>query len=894
MAKFKYFKQLIKFSGKNIILFTLTCLLTITPSTFAKQVEKSPFLNKTQIIQSPATNPEQLLEQGEILYQKGDLKSAIAVLQQALNIYQETNNNLGQAAALTNLSLVYQQLGAGKEANAAIQDSLKLLGWDSQTQTLNVNSPKSELLKILARTLDIQAGLLLKQGKPDNSWQLSEQSEQIWQKLGNNFGIIRSRINQAQALRVSGYYRRSLSILEQISKNLEAQPPSPVKVVALRSLGNTHQQLGDLRKSEIFLQESLRIATKLKLTQEIALTEFSLGNTARSLSRNNKNKLIEAINHYQNAAKFASNSLTKVQAQINQFNLLIDNKNEQALTEAKKLIPIIQSQLGNLPVNQSSIYAKINFARTLIDSQSENNIENQIGNKQDIVQILVKSVKQARSIGNERAESYALGSLGKLYEINKRFPDARKLTTDALVLAQRNQASDTAYLWEWQLGRLFKAEGNITAAVSSYDSAVIILNSLRTDLAAVNREAQFNFRDRIEPIYRESVELLLQEKGQAKPDLDKVRKRIEALQLAELDNYFREACLNNEFVALDEVVDEDNPETAIFYPIILDNKLEIILKLPGEKLIRKNSKINSQELEELIKQIQNNIVRPDRVKKFETASLRLYQLLIQPIASELKNSPVKTLVFIPDGSLRNIPMAALYDGKEYLMQKYAIAISPGLQLFTPKALTRQQLNALAGGLSEIPENEKNNFAPLPNVEQELESILKSGVSGTKLYNDQFTEDSLEQNINNQPFQVVHFATHGQFSSNPEETFILANDKRIKVAELDSLLESREQKRTEPIELLVLSACQTATGDKRAALGLAGVALSAGARSTLASLWSIGDDSTAYFINEFYTELMKGEQTTAEALRKAQSKLLSNPEYNRPMFWAPYVLVGNWL
>ncbi len=108
-----------------------------------------------------------------------------------------------------------------------------------------------------------------------------------------------------------------------------------------------------------------------------------------------------------------------------------------------------------------------------------------------------------------------------------------------------------------------------------------------------------------------------------------------------------------------------------------------------------------------------------------------------------------------------------------------------------------------------------------------------------------------------------------------------------------MLKSREQKRTQPIELLVLSACETASGDNRAALGLAGVALSAGARSTLASLWQIGDNSTASFIDEFYRQLMTGK-TTAEALREAQVKMLATPEYSLPMYWAPYVLVGNWL
>ncbi|MEH2202729.1 MAG: CHAT domain-containing protein [Nostoc sp.] len=874
MAKFQLPKRVIRFAITPVVLFTLAVFLTIIPSTFAKQIQtNSPNGFHIQTNKPPATTPQQLLEQGEALYQAGRFTEAVNVLQQALRIYQRESNNLAQAAALTNLSLVYQQLGSWKEADATIDNSLNLLGWDEINQKLNVNNPKSELLEILAQTLNIQGELQLADGQTDASVKTSQQAEQIWKKLDDNAGITRSRINQAQALRVAGFYRRSLDILNEVSQQLISQPDSPVKVTALRSLGNVLQQLGELESSQKNLQQSLEIAQRLQLPLEISLTEFSLGNTARSLSN-----IKSAIAHYENAAKIAPNPLAKVQALINQLSLLVEN---ERITEAKSLIPTIQSQFPNLPTNQAGIYARINFAQTLAT----------IGNKKDIAEILATSVQQAKIIGDERAQSYALGSLGEVYEQNQQLQEAKDLTQQALFMAQKIDASDIAYRFEWQLGRLLKAQGNIPAAISAYDTAVTTLQSLRSDLVAVNREVQFNFRDRIEPLYRQSVELILQEKGQGKPDLDKARQRIEALQLAELDNFFREACLSNQFVVLDKVVDRDNPNTAIFYPIILDNYLEIIIKLPSKPLMHKTSRVNRQQVEKVITKIRETIVEPDANQKFKAVSQQLYNWLIKPVETDLKNSKVNTLVFIPDGLLRNIPMSALYDGREYLVQKYSVVISPGLQLFTPKPLGQKKLNALAGGLSQPPKNEK--FAPLPNVKVELKLIQESGVSTTTLLDKNFTSTTLGKTINAQPFKVVHLATHGQFSSKAKDTFILAADGRINVSELDSLLKSREQKLTEPVELLVLSACETAAGDNRAALGLAGVALRAGARSTLASLWQIGDNSTALLIEEFYRQLVTGK-TTAEALRFAQLKLLEAPEYNRPMYWAPYVIVGNWL
>ncbi|MEH2319216.1 CHAT domain-containing protein [Nostoc sp.] len=874
MAKLQLPKRVIKFAVTPVVLFTLAVFLTIIPSTFAKQQKtNSPDGFHIQTNKPPAKIPQPLLEQGEALYKTGRFTEAVNVLQQAVRTYQRERNNLAQAAALTNLSLVYQQLGSWKEADATIDNSLNLLGWDERNQKLNVNNPKSELLEILAQTLNIQGELQIAQGQTNASVKTSQQAEQIWEKLGDNPEVTRSRVNQAQALRVAGFYRRSLDILNAVSRQLQAQPDSLIKVTALRSLGNVLQQLGELESSQKNLQQSLEIAQRLQLPLEISLTEFSLGNTARSLSN-----IKDAIAHYQNAAKIAPNPLTKVQALINQLSLLLEN---ERITEANSLIPTIQSQIPNLPTNQAGIYARINFAQTLT----------RIGNKKDIAEILANSIQQAKIIGDERAESYALGSLGEVYEQNQQLQEAQNLTQQALFMAQKNDASDIAYRLEWQLGRLLKAQGNIPAAISAYDAAVTTLQSLRSDLVAVNREVQFNFRDRIEPLYRQSVELILQEKGQGKPDLDKARQRMEALQVAELDNFFREACLSNQSVVLDKVVDRDNPNTAILYPIILDNHLEIIVKLPKQPLMHKTSKVNRQQVEQVITKIRETIVEPDAHQQFKAVSQQLYNWLIKPVETDLKNSKVNTLVFIPDGLLRNIPMSALYDGKEYLVQKYSVVISPGLQLFTPKPLAHKKLNVLAGGLSQPPKNEK--FAPLPNVKDELKFIQESGVSTTTLLDKNFKSTTLAKTINAQAFQIVHLATHGQFSSKAKDTFILAADGRINVSELDNLLKSREQKRTEPIELLVLSACETAAGDNRAALGLAGVALRAGARSTLASLWEIGDNSTALFINEFYHQLVQGK-TTAEALHFAQLKLLESPEYKRPMYWAPYVLVGNWL
>jgi CHAT domain-containing protein len=386
------------------------------------------------------------------------------------------------------------------------------------------------------------------------------------------------------------------------------------------------------------------------------------------------------------------------------------------------------------------------------------------------------------------------------------------------------------------------------------------------------------------------VDLLLQPHNGVEPSQDNIRQArntIEALQLAELNNFFRSACLEPK-QEIDAVVDLEDPTAAAIYATILSDRIEVILKLPQQPLRHYATFLPQEKVEQTLESLRRNIAEPDALRQAQNQSQQVYNWLIKPGAEAIAQSHIKTLVFVLDGLLRNIPMSALYDGHQYLIEQYAVALSPSLQLFDPKPLQSVQLNALALGLEEA----RHGFSRLTHVGNELAQI-QSEMQSQVLLNQQFTKQAFQTEIDAQPFSIVHLATHGQFSSNADETFVLAWDKTINVSELNNLLRSRERQQ-QPLELLVLSACETAAGDRRAVLGLAGVAIRAGARSTIASLWSVNDESTALLMNRFYQTLSDRDRGRAEALRQAQLALLKTPEYQLPIFWAPYVLIGNWL
>ncbi len=258
------------------------------------------------------------------------------------------------------------------------------------------------------------------------------------------------------------------------------------------------------------------------------------------------------------------------------------------------------------------------------------------------------------------------------------------------------------------------------------------------------------------------------------------------------------------------------------------------------------------------------IIRQER--GYLSHAQKLYKWLVEPIVPTLKAQKIDTLLFSLDSGLRSVPLAALYDGKQFLVENFSVGLTPSFNLTDTRYQSIKQSQLLAMGASQFaPETNLNN---LPAVPAELKSIVGKLWPGSEYLNDQFTLQNLRTARQRTPYGIIHLATHAQFSE--DDSFIqLWGQERLQMDQLRQLGWNDP-----PVELLVLSACQTAIGDEAAELGFAGLAVRAGVKSALGSLWPVSDEGTLAMMNEFYQQLARKEVTIkAEALRQAQIAML---------------------
>jgi CHAT domain-containing protein len=701
---------------------------------------------------------------------------------------------------------------------------------------------------------------------------------------------LQHQIEQAQVLGTLGKHQRAIDQSQGVLDALKHHPNPLLEAAAQGIIGNAHWALGNYQQALSSHQQSLRLApdqplyqatawgnianvwssqaSRHRYQQQVALAEGDTPEIRRLQA------LVQADQQAAQNAYLASiqasrnlGGMTEIQARLNFYRFLKTEKLAAPMDNRDRVLTLLQAT----PNSREKVFALINLATTLQEESST-------ADQELARSLLLQAVQLSGS--DQRALSFAQGALGHLSEINGDLETALRLTRQAQQAA--GAANDSLYQWFWQSGRILKAQKQPDAALLSYRQAIATLQTIRSDILVANKGFQFDLRDSVEPLYRETIDLLVPTVGESatQKQLQDALDTLELLKLTELQNFFGDDCAQ---VTRSTAQPQVPADTVVLYSVILDRRLVWILRSPTGQLQSISVAMGAQDLKAEVTDLRYALEDIALESYIERAN-QVYRHLIEPIRPTLEALSPKTLVFINDGVLRNVPMAALYDGQDFLVQKFAIANALSLTLTEHSKASAQPAKALIFGLTEA----RPPFNALPSVARETERV-QNIVGGQQWLDQAFTVASFTEKVRRSRSSILHLATHAKFGVDGNSTFLLAHDQRLTLDQIEVSLRDR----TSPVDLLTLSACQTAAGDNRAALGLAGAAVRAGVRSTLASLWFINDADTVPLIESFYTQLEQPERTKAEALQSAQTEMIANPLTRHPALWSSLVLIGDW-
>lgn len=677
---------------------------------------------------------------------------------------------------------------------------------------------------------------------------------------------------------VAGYAAQQAGRLGEAERMLSALAQRPgdaaVQAEALAALGGVQVRLGRLDAAVVSLDRSASMA---RAAGDAAVQALALINTGNLLAA--QSHWDGALASYERGIGLAwAAGLPELAARAAVNGAVLCRRGNVPRAVAARWLDVAMMAADALADGADKAFLLVSLGQGL-----------GMAERATAARLLERAATLASRVGDGRTASFAEGLRGRLAEAGGDRAAALRLTRRALFLAQSADAADSLYQWQAQLARLLAEAGQTEAAIGAYQDAIATLKSIRADMPVVDPLSGAPvFRERVGPVFLGLTDLLLRLADRNPVDrprhLRTAIATVESFKAAELEDYFREQCLPSPRHAALESLD---PQAAVLYPILLPDRVALLLTTPSG-LVYRSATVGAEAVRGEVAAVRRQLESYDSERDPRPGLARLYDWLMRPVEAELRAAGTTTLVVVPDDVLRAVPFSALHDGRSFLVERMALAIVPGMELTDAGAPDAAAPTPLIGGLSVG----VGEYAALPSVAEETRAV-QAILGGELLLDEDFRADRIEQAMKDGSYGRIHLASHAVFAGSPEQSFIVTYDGRITLDELRRRLGQTGRPHAVP-DLLTLSACETAAGDDRASLGLAGVALKAGVRSVVASLWPISDPAAASLLPEFYRHLAKPGTAKAEALRQAQLALLRDPAYRHPSFWAPFLVIGNWL
>jgi CHAT domain-containing protein/tetratricopeptide (TPR) repeat protein len=858
-------------------------------------------------------------------------QKALDFFQLALAISKQIDDRKGEVQSLMGIGFAYSNLG----------DFQKRLDYDQQAVNLakliGDRQNEAEGLYRLGLTLELNVGNYKK------AIDYYQKSLVINQQIDNHKGEINSLLALGSAYYVLGQYKKAIDFYQQslpISKQLGN---SSTEANSLGYIAYIYAALGMYQKAIAYHQKSLALAKKIGNQYLGGVSLVNLGAVYNLLGQYQK-----AIDHLSQSMVIAKklNNLYMEAGILNSFG-----NSYKYLGNYQKAIDYYQQSLEIFTQNKNF---EIDFdIGSLLNDLGD--VYSSLGQNQKAIDYYQKSLEIFKKIGFREGEATTLKGFGKLFaklqqselailfykqsvnitesirkDIRKLDKDIQKSYLATVEETYRNLADlllkQDRILEAQQVLDLLKVEelneylrnvrGNKETALGTDfqrpEQTIIALGNELADLQKLDRESKLDTSKQQRLAYLTNQESDRNQQFNAFLKSPEIQKQIEELRRIEKSQNVDIEKYNRLRKNLAQV-----PNAAIFYPLILSDRLELILVTNSTTPIRKTIKLKREDLSQAIIEFRNSL-RDSSSNDVKEDGQKFYSWLIQPFEKELQEANIQTLIYAPDGQLRYIPLAALYDGKQWLIERYCInnITASSLTDFAPRPRNQPRILAAAATNSQnIKLGDRNiPFGALPATKTEVEAIAARIPRTTTLIDSQFSQAETLPKM--QSHTIVHLATHGYFAiGQPEDSFIVFGDGS------KASLKDMENWTLTNVDLVVLSACETAIsgslGNGIEILGLGYQLQDRGAGAAIASLWKVSDDGTQALMQAFYEQLKQGNVSTSEALRRAQIAMINSDkkgtgrdranvrvvgtvpnapdgQLSHPYYWSAFILIGNGL
>ncbi|MBD2440454.1 tetratricopeptide repeat protein [Nostoc sp. FACHB-110] len=852
---------------------------------------------------SYATSEANLLTDiGAVYFRTGKYSSALEFYQQSLTIQTAKGDKSGTAQALNNIGVVYLNLGNYGQALDYYQQALS-----------NLQECCSTFYGTQAAIFNNISAAYFSLGQYQKSLEFAEKSTNIYKKLGT--GEYKSTDEQAIKLLYNALGQNAQALQQLTNRAIVGDAFGKDSfqfqgaALNLNNIGQIYLSLGKYEQALKLYQQALDIYQQNKYKLGVAVALNNIGRVYQNLG--NYNQALEynqqALANYREIGDRTGEGVTisnlgQVYQQQNQSDkalglyqqaVAIHREVEDKVSEAatlKFLGDVLAAQ--NQPPLAIAFYKQsVNLTETIrqnlrvVPTDVQKSYTETVSERyRRLADLLLKQ--------NRPAEAQQVLDLLKIQEVSdyigKPSTSKPKLTNRN---NQRGSSASVAVKTEAEQLPLKPQEKEISQKYTAIQDQAIALGKELTALRKIPPQTRTATQEK-------RIAELVKLEQTTNAEFNKFIKSPAVVALVQqLSTTSGQENLNlRQLNSLRDNLRQLNQKAVLLYPLVLDDRLELVVVSADAPPIHRTVPVKSAELTQTINEFREAILVP--YKNSKTTANKLYNWLIKPIENDLKQADAKTIIYAPDGKLRYVPLAALYDGQNWLVQRFAINNITAASLTKLVSQPPTSVNALAAAFTKgeytvAVGQRQEMFSGLEFAKAEVENLAKILPGSKVLLDKDFNPNTTVPQMND--YKIVHLATHGKLvNGSPEDSFIVFGDGE------HATLRDIENWSLSNVDLVVLSACQTGLGEKSAngqeILGLGYEIQLAGAKATMASLWSVSDGGTQALMNEFYSALKSGKLTKAEALRKAQITLLTDKsgEFNHPYYWSAFILIGNGL